>query len=160
MESKESRFARSYLDSPIGKLRLEENERGITAVKVQEDTPMPPEEGGEGRYLKRLKEELGEYFAGRRQTFDLPLAPEGTPFQQKVWEALREIPYGETRSYGQIAEAVGNPKAARAVGMANNKNRILILTPCHRVIGADGSLVGFGCGLEKKVFLLELESKR
>ena len=105
------------------------------------------------------KQELEEYFAGTRQTFDLPLAPKGTAFQQKVWAALREIPYGQTRSYGEIAAIVGNPKASRAVGMANNQNPISILIPCHRVIGKDGSLTGYGGGTEKKKWLLELEQR-
>ena len=103
--------------------------------------------------------QLEQYFAGRRKTFELPLAPEGTAFQLKVWQALQEIPYGETRSYGQIARAVGNEKAARAVGMANNQNPISIIIPCHRVIGADGKLVGYGGGLERKACLLELERR-
>ena len=102
-------------------------------------------------------EQLEAYFAGKRTTFSLPLRPAGTAFQLAVWQALTEIPYGETRSYGEIAAAVGNPKAARAVGMANNRNPISILIPCHRVIGSTGALVGYGGGLEKKLFLLELE---
>ncbi len=98
-----------------------------------------------------------EYFAGGRKDFDLPLCPRGTEFQKKVWSALREIPYGETRAYGEIAAAVGNPKAARAVGMANNRNPISVIVPCHRVIGSDGKLVGYGGGLDIKEFLLDLE---
>ena len=95
--------------------------------------------------------------AGRRREFQLPLAPKGTEFQQKVWKALLDIPYGETRSYGEIARAIGNPKASRAVGMANNRNPIAIIIPCHRVIGSTGKLVGYGGGLDKKEFLLNLE---
>ena len=94
---------------------------------------------------------------GKRKEFDLPLLLKGTPFQKQVWEALLNIPFGETRSYKQIAEAIGNPKAVRAVGMANNKNPLLIVVPCHRVIGANGKLVGYAVGLDKKEFLLKLE---
>ena len=101
--------------------------------------------------------QLSEHLKGERQSFHLPLAPKGTDFQQQVWNALLEIPYGETRSYKQIAVAIGNPKAVRAVGMANNRNPLLIVVPCHRVIGADGKLVGYGAGIEKKEFLLRLE---
>lgn len=101
--------------------------------------------------------QLDEYFAGTRKKFDLPLSPKGTVFQMKVWQALTGIPYGETRTYGQIAALAGNPKAARAVGLANNRNPIAIFIPCHRVVGADGKLVGFGGGLDVKAYLLELE---
>lgn len=107
--------------------------------------------------LKKAVKQLDEYFAGKRKKFDLPLSMKGTEFQQKVWEALRAIPYGETRSYGDIAKAIGKPKAARAVGMANNRNPVSIIVPCHRVIGANGSLVGYGGGLKAKEFLLKLE---
>lgn len=103
--------------------------------------------------------QLKEYFEGRRKTFDLPLNPKGTDFQKKVWQALCEIPYGETRTYKQIAEQCGNPKASRAVGMANNKNPIGIVIPCHRVIGANGALTGYAGGLDKKQKLLNLEKK-
>ena len=111
----------------------------------------------ETELILECKKQLEEYFAGKRKTFDLPLVPKGTEFQQKVWKALQEIPYGETRTYGEIAAAIGNPKAARAVGMANNKNPIGIIIPCHRVVGANGKLVGYAGGMEKKEFLLELE---
>ena len=103
--------------------------------------------------------ELDEYFQGRRKTFDFPCRTQGTAFQEKVWAALREIPYGETRSYRDIAEAIGHPKAYRAVGMANNANPLFIIIPCHRVIGADGSLTGYGGGLPMKKALLMLEKK-
>ena len=108
----------------------------------------------------KAKTELTEYFAGQRKSFDLPLEPKGTAFQQSVWRALCEIPYGETVSYGQIAERIGNKKACRAVGMANNRNPIAIIIPCHRVIGAGGKLTGYAGGLDKKEFLLELEAQR
>lgn len=112
---------------------------------------------GETALTSLAAEQLTEYFSRNRRTFDLPLAPAGTPFQTRVWQALLEIPYGETRSYLDIAVAIGNPKAVRAVGMANNRNPISFIIPCHRVIGADGSLVGYGGGLELKRSLLELE---
>lgn len=101
--------------------------------------------------------QLTEYLEGKRKDFDLPLKPAGTPFQQRVWQALREIPYGQTRSYGEIARAVGNPKASRAIGMANNRNPVMIFIPCHRVIGTDGRLVGYAGGLDVKERLLRLE---
>lgn len=107
--------------------------------------------------LAEAARELEAYFAGTRRTFDFPVAPEGTAFQQRVWEALRRIPYGQTRSYRQIAEAIGRPAACRAVGMANNRNPLAIVIPCHRVVGADGSLTGYAGGLEVKARLLELE---
>lgn len=107
--------------------------------------------------IKEAYRQLSEYLKGERKAFDLPLKPRGTDFQKRVWRALCDIPYGETRSYKQIAEAIGNPKAVRAVGMANNRNPITIIVPCHRVIGANGKLVGYGGGLEMKEFLLRLE---
>ncbi|MBQ7241373.1 MAG: methylated-DNA--[Firmicutes bacterium] len=103
--------------------------------------------------------QLEEYFEGKRKTFSIPVKLEGTPFQLKVWETLLEIPYGETRTYGEIAKAIGSPKAARAVGMANNKNPVCIIVPCHRVVGVGGALVGYAWGLEMKERLLELERK-
>lgn len=118
-----------------------------SSLLVRQETPI----------IRRAGEQLAEYFAGRRQQFDLPLAPQGTPFQKKVWQALCQIPYGETRSYGQLAKIIGNEKACRAVGMANNRNPIMIFIPCHRVIGADGSLTGYAGGLDIKRQLLELE---
>jgi methylated-DNA-[protein]-cysteine S-methyltransferase len=107
-----------------------------------------------------LRRQLAEYFAGERREFDLTLAPEGTPFERSVWEELRRIPFGETRSYGEVARAIGRPNASRAVGRANGANPIPIVVPCHRVIGADGSLTGFGGGLEAKSRLLEIEGRR
>lgn len=109
--------------------------------------------------MDRTACELTEYFDGKRTQFDIPLSLHGTPFQKAVWEALCHIPYGETRSYKEIAAAVGNPKASRAIGMANNKNPIPLLVPCHRVIGASGLLVGYAGGLELKKKLLQLENK-
>jgi methylated-DNA-[protein]-cysteine S-methyltransferase len=116
---------------------------------IEKETPL----------IKEAAKQLGEYFGYKRKTFDLPIKPRGTEFQLKVWNALLDIPYGETKNYGEIASIIGNPKASRAVGMANNRNLIVIIIPCHRVIGADGSLTGFGGGLDLKRQLLELEAK-
>ena len=146
-----------YEDTPVGKLCIGEEDGYITRVTwnhipmefVLEETEL----------ILCCKQQIDEFFAGERKAFDLPLAPLGTEFQKKVWNALQEIPYGETRTYGEIAAAVGNPKAARAVGMANNKNPIAIIIPCHRVVGANGKLVGYAGGMERKMFLLELERK-
>lgn len=145
------------LETPIGRLGIAENGSGITDIflygaeeaPINEETPL----------LQKAMQELREYFAGRRKSFDLPLSLHGTPFQLADWAALQTIPYGETRNYRQIAELIGSPKACRAVGGANNHNPVIIVVPCHRVIGTDGSLVGYGCGLEVKQFLLELEKK-
>ena len=140
--------------SPLGDIQLDFEDGAVTALKnassvIKSD---PPNE-----LTKQVFRQLDEYFAGTRKEFDFPYRIHGTPFQEKVWEALREIPYGETRSYKEIAEAIGHPKAFRAVGMANHVNPIFIAIPCHRVIGANGNLVGYGGGLEMKKALLELE---
>ena len=124
----------------------------------QAKAPEPEWEAADAPFRQALLQ-LKEYFKGRRRSFDLPLAPQGTSFQRKVLEALQAIPYGETRSYKDIAAAIGQPKAVRAVGAANAKNPIPIVIPCHRVIGSDGSLTGFGGGLEVKRTLLRLEAK-
>ena len=142
-------------DSPIGLLTLIGTGEALTSICF--DTPGYP--FNPSPLLLKALSELREYFAGERREFDIPLAPEGTEFQQKVWKALEEIPYGETRSYGEIAQAVGSPRAARAVGLANNKNPIPIMIPCHRVIGADGAMTGYAGGVENKQFLLKLEKK-
>ncbi len=143
------------LETPVGTLWIEETDGAVTRVT---NRPLSGPEG-ETPVLAQAKRELCEYFAGARKTFTVPLNPAGTDFQRAVWAALRAIPYGETRTYGAIAAAVGRPKAARAVGNANNKNPILIFTPCHRVVGADGALVGFAAGLPVKEALLALERK-
>jgi AraC family transcriptional regulator, regulatory protein of adaptative response / methylated-DNA-[protein]-cysteine methyltransferase len=114
---------------------------------------------GASRFTDAAIEQMGEYFIGRRTVFDVPLDAPGTPFQQLVWDALRQIPYGEIRSYGDIASAIGSPKAVRAVGTANGMNRIAIMIPCHRVIGADGQLTGYGGGLWRKDWLLKHEQE-
>jgi len=144
-----------FYETPVGRICIGEENGVITRVtwsKIPQEYILE-----ETELILNCKRQLEEYFTGKRKTFDLPLAPKGTEFQQKVWKALQEIPYGETRTYGEIAAAIGNPKAARAVGMANNKNPIGILVPCHRVVGANGKLVGYAGGMEKKEFLLELE---
>lgn len=140
--------------SPFGDMELDYEEDAVTALKMAGKEAEG--EAPEGLALKVFRE-LDEYFQGKRKNFDIPLRTHGTPFQEKVWAALRAIPYGETRSYKDIAEAIGHPKAYRAVGMANNANPIFIIVPCHRVIGADGSLTGYGGGLPMKKALLSLE---
>ncbi|MBP3670306.1 MAG: methylated-DNA--[protein]-cysteine S-methyltransferase [Bacteroides sp.] len=142
-------------DTVLGSVTFVEEDGALLAI-----TTHRPYEGieQETALIKEAYRQLSEYLKGERKAFDLPLNPKGTDFQKRVWRALCDIPYGETRSYKQIAEAIGNPKAVRAVGMANNRNPITIVVPCHRVIGADGKLVGYGGGLEMKEFLLRLES--
>lgn len=147
-----------YLPSPIGTLGLEADRHGIcrlafchTDVEYQASPAVP--------VLMEAKRQLDEYFAGKRKSFSLPLSFQGTTFQVRVWEALQKIPYGETWYYGQLAEAVGNPRACRAVGMANHCNPLPVLIPCHRVIGKNGSLTGYGGGLDIKEALLALEQR-
>ncbi|NMA75495.1 MAG: methylated-DNA--[protein]-cysteine S-methyltransferase [Bacteroidales bacterium] len=148
-----------FYDSPPGRIAIVGNSEAITHLYFSEEPGFPGAVARETALLEEAAHQLKQYFAGRRKIFELPLAPEGTTFQLKVWRALRTIPYGQTRSYGQIARVTGNEKAARAVGAANNKNPISIIIPCHRVIGADGKLVGYGGGLERKAYLLELEKR-
>lgn len=148
----------TVLDSPIGLLTLAEKDGGITHLLFGRDIPEGYAEG-ESELLARGAGELREYFAGERREFDLPLKPSGTEFRLRVWAALRDIPYGETRTYKDIAIAAGCPGGFRAVGMANHDNPISIIVPCHRVIGSDGRLTGYGGGLTAKEFLLGLERK-
>ena len=146
----------SRIDSPVGPLLLAISGRGLVALEfggrkikegwVESATKTAPYAG-----------QMDEYFSGRRRRFDLPLDIRGTDFQKRCWQELLKIPYGETRSYADIARAIGNPAAVRAVGLANGQNPIAIIVPCHRVIGSDGSLTGYGGGLETKRKLLELE---
>ena len=147
-----------YMDSPVGRLLIVEDAGAITNVEFDKE---PPEgvQMGNSALLDECKRQLEEYFAGERREFDLPLSMKGTPFQMACWQALQEIPYGETRSYADIARRIGRPKACRAVGGANHVNPISIIVPCHRVIGAGGSLVGYGGGLSRKEYLLELEKR-
>lgn len=149
-----------YYETKLGTIGIAEESGRITHLFFDgEKFPEKDYTENETPVLAEAGKQLREYFAGTRRDFDLPLAPAGTAFMQKVWKALQDIPYGETRSYKEIAAASGNVKACRAVGMANNRNPISIFIPCHRVIGADGDLVGYGGGLNKKIFLLELEKK-
>lgn len=147
-----------YYDTPIGRVGIEDDGDYISYVHFGE-VKRPEAIIRETTLIKKAAKELDEYFKGERDNFDLPLKLEGTEFQKKVWETLTRIPCGETRSYKQIAEEVGNPLAARAVGMANNKNKIPLFIPCHRVIGANGKLVGYEGGLDIKEKLLALEKK-
>ena len=150
------------LPSPLGRLTLLSDGHALTGVF------MPSHKGGpladpawrrDRHVFSDAAAQLDAYFAGELQTFDVALAPAGTPFQQRVWAALREIPYGETRSYRDIAERIGAPKAVRAVGLANGRNPISVIVPCHRVVGANGSLTGYGGGLVNKQLLLDLERR-
>ena len=147
-------------DSPIGELLLTGDGRALCGLYIQGGRTAlrigPRWERAEAPF-EEARTQLDEYFAGRRTSFDLPLAPTGSPFQQRVWRALRDIPYGETVSYGEQARRAGVP-SPRAVGVANGRNPISIIVPCHRVIGADGSLTGYGGGVERKQFLLDLEA--
>ena len=146
----------AIVDSPIGPLRLGADENVITMIFFNAKEPLT--RGRLTGVLAELQRQLTLYFSGRLQTFDLPLGPKGTPFQQDVWRALTTIPYGKTVSYADIAKTIGRPDAVRAVGAANGQNPIPIVIPCHRVIGSNGSLTGFGGGLPMKRALLELES--
>lgn len=144
-------------NSPIGELFIEEKDGYITRISKdcpgiahKEDLKMTP-------VIKYAVDQLEEYFAGQRKEFTVPIKPEGTDYMKSIWNVLIKIPYGTTLSYGQVAELAGNKKGARSAGMACGRNPILILIPCHRVIGADGSLTGFACGLDTKVALLKLE---
>lgn len=148
-----------YYDTAIGVIGIGQKDESITHVLFGRTFREEEAEEKETALIKKAAAELMEYLEGKRKEFDLLLAPEGTQFQKKVWDALRTIPYGKTMSYKQIANQIGNPKACRAVGMANNRNPISILIPCHRVIGANGSLVGYGGGLDIKETLLELEKR-
>ena len=152
------------MKSPVGQLKLLASNKGLVAVLWENDDPQrvrltPVTEDKNHPVLIEAEHQLNDYFSGNRKTFSLPLDFAGTEFQKKVWRALLTIPFGETQSYGQIAEQIGSPKAVRAVGNANRKNPISIIAPCHRVIGGTGKLTGFAGGLEAKACLLDLESK-
>ena len=151
-----------YHDSPIGPILLAGDGDSLTLLGFPSGSMARRHEQDwveDKKPFKDVIKQLDQYFKGEREEFDLPLAPMGTNFQQSVWQALTEIPYGETWSYGQLAKHIGRPKASRAVGAANGVNPIPIIVPCHRVIGSSGKLTGFGGGLETKAFLLDLESK-
>jgi methylated-DNA-[protein]-cysteine S-methyltransferase len=148
------------IDSPVGGLRLAKDDAGLRAIEFIAPADVPIVGAACRRPVDPLDEvvsQLEEYFEGKRRAFDLPLAPQGTPFQQRVWRALLDIPYGETISYGELASRIGNKAASRAVGLANGSNPLPIVIPCHRVIGSNGKLTGYGGGLPIKQQLLSLE---
>jgi methylated-DNA-[protein]-cysteine S-methyltransferase len=156
-------YAFKIVSSRVGLLKLVANDLALVAILWENDDPKRVRLGSlvedvDHPILCLAEQQLGEYFAGARKSFDLPLDFAGTPFQKKVWSELLNIPFGQTRTYGQIANAIGKPRAFRAVGAANGKNPISIVAPCHRVIGKDGSLTGFAGGLEAKECLLEIEA--
>ncbi|GAA0599347.1 methylated-DNA--[protein]-cysteine S-methyltransferase [Kutzneria viridogrisea] len=155
----------TVIDSPYGPLTLVGDQDGGLSCLYMDNQRHRPDQSRFGelvdtRPFSAVVEQLDEYFAGQRTEFDLPLAMRGTPFQLSVWHALTEIPYGETATYGELAQLLGKPGASRAVGLANGKNPIGIIVPCHRVIGSTGDLTGYGGGLERKRALLEFESGR
>jgi methylated-DNA-[protein]-cysteine S-methyltransferase len=150
------------IDSPVGRLKLVASDKGLVAILWENDKPHRVRlselvANDEHPILLQTERQLSEYFAGKRKSFSLDLDMRGTSFQKNVWEALLAIPFGETRSYGQLAKQLGNPNATRAVGAANGRNPISIIVPCHRVIGSSGKLTGFAGGLEVKAHLLNLE---
>jgi methylated-DNA-[protein]-cysteine S-methyltransferase len=148
-------------ESPVGELTLVGDGDALTGLYMTDHRHRPPLPAGACRddaAFAGACGQLGEYFAGERTEFDLPLRLEGSPFQREVWRALQGIPYGETISYGELARRIGRPDASRAVGLANGRNPVSIVVPCHRVIGSSGSLTGYGGGLERKRFLLDLET--
>lgn len=154
-----------YMETKLGKIGIVEENCKISKIII-ENNKIKDFNINDSNYVKKdtkllleAEKQLKEYFEGKRKEFNLPLEENGTDFQKKVWDALKKIPYGETRTYKDIAKVVGNEKAARAVGMANNKNNIPIIIPCHRVIGNNGALVGYALGLEVKKYLLDLENK-
>ena len=151
------------MDSPVGKLKLVASDKGLVAILWENDKPRRVRlselvEDLKHPILRETERQLDEYFNGKRKSFSLALDMRGTQFQNDVWEALLSIPFGETRSYGQLAKQLGNPRATRAVGAANGRNPISIIVPCHRVIGSSGKLTGFAGGLDTKAYLLELEA--
>jgi methylated-DNA-[protein]-cysteine S-methyltransferase len=149
----------STMNSPVGPLRLRTDGSALTAIDFEPWLDQPDVRDDDHPVLVAARGQLGEYFAGVRRDFDLPLAPRGSDFSRRVWLALSDIPYGQTRSYGQVAAALGLPPgASRAVGAANGRNPVPVVLPCHRVVGADGTLTGYAGGLERKQVLLALES--
>jgi methylated-DNA-[protein]-cysteine S-methyltransferase len=153
----------TYLNTPIGPLLLASDDAGLCQISLARDgVPARPDSDWrkDPSVFGEPIRQLCSYFAGQLETFDLPLAPAGTPFQQKVWRELCKIPYGETISYGELARRIGNPNASRAVGLANGSNPIPIVIPCHRVIGSNGKLTGYGGGLAIKETLLALERRQ
>lgn len=156
-------MAYCWHDSPFGRLYLTGDADGLTGLHFPEsERATDPDHSRDGDHrpelFDKVARQLDEYFDGQRTTFDVPLAPIGTPFQRMVWQQLTEIPYGTTVTYGELARRVGNPKASRAVGLANGQNPVAIIIPCHRVIGSNGKLTGYGGGIERKRRLLDLET--
>jgi methylated-DNA-[protein]-cysteine S-methyltransferase len=150
----------TFVGSPIGPLLLLSDGRALTGLYMNERiVPEGSVENPEMEPFPLVKAQLTEYFAGERRDFDVPLSPRGTTFQRVVWAHLRDIPYGSTISYGELARRIRSPKACRAVGLANGKNPISIIVPCHRVIGSNGKLTGYGGGIENKRILLDLETR-
>jgi methylated-DNA-[protein]-cysteine S-methyltransferase len=157
-------LAYKFVESPVGALKLVASDKGLAAILWENDSPRRVPltglvEDNKHPVLLKVEHQLQEYFAGSRRAFDLPLDMRGTTFQKDVWEALLAIPYGETRSYGQLAKQLGRPSASRAVGAANGRNPVSIVVPCHRVIGSSGKLTGFAGGLDVKARLLDMEKK-
>jgi methylated-DNA-[protein]-cysteine S-methyltransferase len=164
LEAAMNRYLTKTVESPVGALKLIASDLGLAAILWPKDDPQRVRfsallESPEHPVLAAAQRQLGEYFAGTRRVFSLPLDFAGTEFQRSVWAALLTIPYGETRSYGEIARQIGKPAAVRAVGAANGRNPLSIVAPCHRVVGSTGKLVGFAGGLGAKEFLLALEAR-
>ncbi|SFQ07115.1 MULTISPECIES: methylated-DNA--[protein]-cysteine S-methyltransferase [Actinomadura] len=153
------------VDSPVGPLTLVETDGALSGLYMEMQRHRPPAEtfGAPGdpdsEPFATVAEQLAAYFAGELTEFDMPLRLHGTPFQQRVWDALQEIPYGETTTYGELAVEIGSPSASRAVGLANGRNPVGVIVPCHRVVGSTGSLTGYGGGLDRKRYLLDFERK-
>jgi methylated-DNA-[protein]-cysteine S-methyltransferase len=164
MNTQTTTAAYTVIDSPLGPLVLMSDGRALTGIHLLKngETFMPPQgwtEDPDAGPLPEARRQLDAYFRGDLRAFDLPLNARGTEFQRRVWEELRRIPYGETISYGELARRIGNPAASRAVGLANGSNPLMIVVPCHRVIGASGKLTGFSAGLGAKEILLAIESQ-
>jgi len=164
-KDKQTTYSYKTMKSPVGRLKLIASERGLAAILWENDDPKrvrlaPLVEDENHPVLLKAEHQLNDYFAGKLKKFSLRFDFAGTEFQKKVWRALATIPFGETRSYGDIARQIGRPKAVRAVGAANGRNPISIIVPCHRVIGSNGKLTGFAGGLEAKAFLLKTESEK
>ena len=149
----------AMMNTALGSLLIKASNTAITQIHFMQDNDPVPELLGNS-VTEQCIGELAEYFAGERKTFDIAIQPKGSAFQEKVWKALLQVPYGETRSYGELAQAIEQPKAARAIGMANNRNPIPIIIPCHRIIASDGKLTGYSGGLDNKRYLLALETQQ
>lgn len=157
------KLAYKKITTPVGVLKLVANPNALVAILWGNETrvKLPTmSQASDHRILQKTEKQLFEYFAGKRSSFELEMEPVGTEFQKKIWSRLRKIPFGKTISYKELAQAIGSPKAARAAGSATGKNPISIVVPCHRVIGANGNLIGFAGGLKAKTILLELEKRR